>query len=170
MHRKPTALLTSIQLYTREAVGLIVEQRAGGRSKVEAGSRGLAAVLLIVLMAIGSIAMWVVVPLGLVYLASQLQDRSQPSLGPYLVVLFGLPIGMVAIGKVLGRLDRYYHRLTNTERDVRVQPLWMKSMRGERGSGRPFRMLNVVMVISVTLAAICFAVWFFGFAGSSLPH
>ena len=141
-------------------MGLIVEQRAKGRSKVETGSRGAAALLLILLMAVGSIAMWLVVPIGLVYLASQLQDSSQPSLGPYLVV----------IGKLLGRLDRYYHQVTKTERDVRVQMPWMKSMRGERDSGRPFRMLNVVMVISVTLAGICFGIWFFVFAGSSLPH
>jgi hypothetical protein len=157
-------------LYTGDAVGLIVEQRAGARSKVEAGSRGLAAFVLIIFMAIGSIAMWLVVPIGLVYLASQLQGSSQPSLGPYLVVIFGLPIGMVVIGKLLGRLDRYYHQVTKTERDVRVQMPWMKSMRGERDSGRPFRMLNVVMVISVTLAGICFGIWFFVFAGSSLPH
>ena len=151
-------------------MGLIVEQRARGRSKVETGSRGLAAVVLILLMAVGSIAMWLVVPIGLVYLASQLQDSSQPSLGPYLVVIFGLPIGMVIIGKLLGGLDRYYHRVTGTERDVRVQLPWMKSMRGERDSTRPFRMLNVVMVVSVSLAAICFGIWFFFFAGSSIPH
>jgi len=151
-------------------VGLILEQRARGRSKVETGSRGLAAVLIILLMGIGSIAMWLLVPIGLVYLASQLQDSSQPSLGPYLVVIFGLPIGMVIIGKLLGSLDRYYHRLTGTERDVRVQLPWMKSMRGERESTRPFRMLNVVMVISVSLAVICFGIWFFFFAGSSIPR
>ena len=151
-------------------MGLIVEERAEGRSKVEMGSRGLAAVLLILLMGIGSIAMWLVVPVGLVYLAAQLQDSSQPSLGPYLVVIFGLPIGMVIIGKLLGNLDRYYHRVTGAERDVRVKPPWMKSMRGERGSTRPFRMLNLVMVVSVSLAAICFGIWFFFFAGSSMPH
>jgi hypothetical protein len=151
-------------------VGLIVEQRASGRSKVEAGSRGLAALLLILLMAAGSIAMWLVVPIGLVYLASQLQAGSQPSLGPYLVVIVGLPLGMIVIGKLLGRLDRYYHRVTGTERDVRVQVPWMKSMRGERDSTRPFRMLNVVMVVSVSLAGLAFGAWFFFFAGSSLPH
>lgn len=151
-------------------MGLIVEQRAQGRSKVETGSRGIAALLLILLMAVGSIAMWLVVPIGLVYAASQLQQGSQPSLGPYLVVIIGLPIGMIVIGKLLGRLDRYYHHVTKTERDVRVQLPWMKSMRGERGSTRPFRMLNVVMVISVSLAGLAFGVWFFFFAGSSLPH
>jgi hypothetical protein len=151
-------------------VGLIVEQPAQGRSKIDTGSRGIAALLLILLMAIGSIAMWIVVPVGLVYLASQLQNSSQPSLGPYLVVIIGLPIGMIVIGKLLGRLDRSYHRVTRTESDVRVQLPWMKSLRGERGSGRPFRMLNVVMVISVSLAGVAFGVWFFFFAGSSLPH
>jgi hypothetical protein len=137
---------------------------------VDAGSRRAAAVFLILLMAIGSISMWLVVPIGLVYLASQLQGSSQPSLGPYLVVIFGLPIGMVVIGKLLGRLDRSYHRVTGTEQNVRVQLPWMKSMRGERGSTRPFRMLNVVMVVSVTIAGACFLIWFFAFAGSSLPH
>jgi hypothetical protein len=33
-------------------------------------------------MGVGSIAMWLVAPVGLVYLASQPQDSSQPSLGP----------------------------------------------------------------------------------------
>ena len=152
-------------------MGLIAEQRSAKQkpSIVEAGSRRLAAVFLILLMALGSIAMWLVVPVGLVYLASQLQDSSQPSLGPYLVVIFGLPIGMVVIGKLLGRLDRYYHQVTGTERDVRVQVPWMKSMRGDRETGRPFRMLNVVMVVSVSLAGLCFGIWFFLFAGSSLP-
>lgn len=151
-------------------MGLIVEQRARGRSKVETGSRRVAAVLLILLMGVGSIAMWLVAPVGLLYLASQLQDSSQPSLGPYLVVIFGLPIGMVIIGKLLGSLDRYYHRVTGTERDVRVQVPWMKSMRDERGSTRPFRMLNVVMLVSVSLAVICFGIWFVFFAGSSIPR
>ena len=151
-------------------MGLIVEQRARGRSKVETGSRRVAAVLLILLMGVGSIAMWLVAPVGLLYLASQLQDSSQPSLGPYLVVIFGLPIGMVIIGKLLGSLDRYYHRVTGTECDVRVQLPWVKSMRGERGSTRPFRMLNVVMLVSVSLAVICFGIWFVFFAGSSIPR
>jgi hypothetical protein len=31
-------------------------------------------------------------------------------------------------------------------------------------------MLNVVMVVSVSLAVICFGIWFFFFAGSSMPR
>jgi hypothetical protein len=42
-------------------------------------------------------------------------------------------------------------------------------MRGERTVERRGGVLDRVMIISVAVAAITFAVWFFGFAGSSLP-
>jgi hypothetical protein len=42
-------------------------------------------------------------------------------------------------------------------------------MRGERDSGRRLTVLELTMVISVSLALFAFGVWFFLFAGSSLP-
>ena len=45
----------------------------------------------------------------------------------------------------------------------------MRSMRDGRDSGRGTTVLDVVMVWSVALALLCFGVWFFAFAGSSLP-
>ena len=45
----------------------------------------------------------------------------------------------------------------------------MRSMRGERGSTRKRGVLDTVMIVSVGLALVVFGVWFFGFAGSSLP-
>ena len=71
-----------------------------------------AALLLVLLMAVGSVVMWIGVPLGLIYLASQIADSSRPSAGPYLLVLLGLPIGMAIVGKGLGMLDRLHGRLT----------------------------------------------------------
>jgi len=127
------------------------------------------ALALIALMAIGSISMWLVVPVGWIYFAASLQKSSTPSMGPYLLILFGIPASMVAIGKLLGALNRYYGRVTGTTPEVRVQLPWHKSMRGERESGRPRTVLDVVMVFSVSLAMLAFGVWFFAFAGSSLP-
>ena len=40
------------------------------------------AVLLVLLMAAGSVVMWIGLPLGLIWLASALTDSSQPSMGP----------------------------------------------------------------------------------------
>ena len=42
-------------------------------------------------------------------------------------------------------------------------------MRAERTSTRRGGILDKVMIVSVALALVAFAVWFFGFAGSSLP-
>ena len=124
---------------------------------------------LIVVMALGSVAMWIALPVGLVYLASQLTDSTQPSMGPYLVVLFGLPVGMALIGKGLGKLDRMY-AAAGGEMPQRYRPGWTRSMRGERTSTRTWSVLDRVMLVSVILCLIAMAVWFFGgFAGSPLP-
>jgi len=127
-----------------------------------------AAVALVALMAIGSMVMWIGVPLGLVYLASRLADTPEPSMGPYLVVIVGLPIGMAIVGKALGALNRAHIRVTGAEVDE-YRPGWTRSMRGERQVDRRGGVLDKVMIVSVAVAAVAFAVWFFGFAGSSLP-
>jgi hypothetical protein len=128
-----------------------------------------AALLLVLLMALGSVVMWLGVPLGLIYLASRISNSSNPSAGPYLLVLIGLPVGMAIVGKCLGALDRAHSRLTGRIDDSRRPAPWMRSMRAERGSTRTGGVLDRVMIASVGLAILVFAVWFFGFAGSSLP-
>jgi hypothetical protein len=123
---------------------------------------------LVALMAVGSVVMWLGVPLGLIYLASKLADTPNPSMGPYLLVLIGLPVGMALVGKALGTLNRAHVRLTGAETDE-YRPGWTRSMRGERRVERRGGVLDKVMIVSVAVAAVAFAIWFFGFAGSSLP-
>ena len=132
-------------------------------------SRRLLAAVLIVLMAIGSILLWLGIPVGWLYLVSRLVKSSQPSMGPYVLLLVGIPASMIIVGKALSKLNRVYGDVMGTTSNVRVRSPWMKSMRGERDSGRQRTVLDVVMVWSVALALLCFGVWFFAFAGSSLP-
>jgi len=127
-----------------------------------------AAIMLVALMALGSVVMWFGVPLGLIYLASRLADTPNPSMGPYLLVLIGLPVGMAVVGKGLGALNRAHIRLTGAEVDE-YRPGWTRSMRAERKVERRGGVLDRVMIISVGVAVVIAAVWFFGFAGSSLP-
>jgi hypothetical protein len=127
-----------------------------------------AAWALVALMAVGSVVMWIGVPVALIYVASRLADTPNPSMGPYLLVLIGLPIGMAVVGKALGALNRAHIRLTGAEVDA-YRPGWTRSMRGERQVERRGGVLDRVMIISVVVAGVAFAVWFFGFAGSSLP-
>jgi hypothetical protein len=137
-------------------------------------SRGMSAwnpyaIFLIVVMAVGSGFMWVGLPLLLVYIASQLTSSSQPSMGPYMVIIIGLPVGMFAIGKGLGALDRYYGRLRGRQEETRQRAKWLRSMRGERAVQRPNTVLDIVMVISVGICLIVAAIWFFAFAGDPTP-
>jgi multisubunit Na+/H+ antiporter MnhB subunit len=129
----------------------------------------IAAFGLIVLMALGSIFLWLAIPVGWLVLASRLTDSSQPSLGPYLVVIIGIPVSMFIVGRLLARLNGTYESVTGQQATVRVQMPWNRSMRGEREDPRPRTVLDVVMVCSVGLALLVFGVWFFFFAGSSLP-
>ena len=132
-------------------------------------ARRLLGTLLIGLMAVGSVLLWIGVPVGWLYLASQLTDSSQPTMGPYVLVLVGIPATMIAMGKGLAALDRTYGRVTRAAPGARVQSPWHRSLRGDRRPARPRSVLDVVMVWSVSLAVIAFGIWFFVFAGSSLP-
>jgi hypothetical protein len=125
--------------------------------------------VLVLLMAIGSIAMWLVIPVAWLWLGSHMTKSSQPTIGPYMLVLFGTIVSIVIMGKLLGIVNRMHMRVTGRLRDKRTQATWMRSMRGERKVVNDRGVLEAVMMISVSLALLVFAVWFFAFAGSSLP-
>ena len=46
---------------------------------------------------------------------------------------------------------------------------WLRWMRAARTSTARGGVLDKVMIVSVALAVVAFGVWFFAFAGSSLP-
>ena len=127
------------------------------------------ALLLIVLMAIGSVILWIGIPIGWLYLASRMVDTSQPTLGPYVLLIFGIPITMFVFGRLLFSLDRVFERATGRTSETDFRPPWLKSMRGERAPSRQLTVLEGVMIVSVSVALLAFAIWFFAFAGSSLP-
>jgi fatty acid desaturase len=127
------------------------------------------AIVLVLLMAAGSIVMWIGLPLGLIWVASAITDSSQPSMGPYLLVLVGLPVGMFAIGKCLGALDRLHGRITGRLDDRPQRAAWLQSMRDERAPRRRRSVLDAVMIVSVLAALAAGTIWFVAFAGSPLP-
>ncbi len=126
--------------------------------------RGAGSALLVLLMAVGSIAMWLATPIFWLWLASRLADSSQPSLGLYMLVLVGIVATMAAIGKLLGWLNNTHRALTGNLPQRREQTVWLKSMRAERDAKREHGILGSVMVWSVSVALLLFGVWFFLFA------
>ena len=149
--------------------GVEVRDEAEGRSIGRTIAAKPAALFLVLLMAVGSVSLWLVIPLAWIYAASHIVKTTQPTLGPYLMILFGVPTSMFIVGKLLYRLNGVYERLTGQDSEVNVQLPWMRSMRGERKVQRRTTVLELVMIISVSLAMVVFGIWFFFFAHASLP-
>jgi hypothetical protein len=118
-------------------------------------------------MAVGSVLMWLGVPVGWLYLASRLSSSSRPSFALYVLVLAAIAVSIAIIGRLLVRLDRAYGRLAGSAAPP-GRAAWLRSMRDDR-TRRRGTVLDVVMAWSVGLALLALAVWFFAFAGSSLP-
>jgi hypothetical protein len=121
-------------------------------------------------MVAGSVGIWTLLPLGGLWLASQLSDSSgQLTLAPLLVVAVGIPAVMALAAKALARLELTYARATGRRIPrVRVVPGWRRSI-GDSSSLPPASLLEKLMVANVLLAGGSLVAWFFVFAGSSLP-
>ncbi len=121
-------------------------------------------------MAVLSVTLWLGIPIGWLWIGSQIQSSSQsPGFGPYVLVLAGIIVSVVVVAKLLAALNRRCGRLAGEDATVRVRMPWHRSMRGEDDSRHHHSVLDVVMVISVSTAAFALTIWFFFFAGSPLP-
>ncbi len=126
--------------------------------------RWVLAFLLVVLMAAGSIFMWLGVPVLWVYIASQLSESTQPSATMILLIIVGIGVSILVLAKLLGVANHAHQVVTGTLPDRRDQTVWMRSMRGERVVEREHGILGTVMTVSVSLALLLFGIWFFFFA------
>ncbi len=137
---------------------------------MRSATRRPAAIVLILLMAIGSITLWIGIPLGWIWIASQFTTTTQPRISAYLLIIVAIPVSMAIVARGLRVLNRKYGELTGQVTSVRYRGAWLRSMRGERQSNRPMTVLDIVMVASVSLALLVLLVWFLFLAGSPLPN
>jgi hypothetical protein len=63
-----------------------------------------------------------------------------------------------------------YSRVTGRTYEVRMRMPWNKSLRDSSDPSPRASVLEVVMIASVSLALLAFGIWFFFFAGSSIPN
>lgn len=126
---------------------------AGDQRRLGAGARalnyGASALLTGVIMVGASLALWIGVPAGWLWIGSQVQG-STGSIGTAIaVMLVGAVVSIIALAWVLGRLNHVHEHL-------RVQ-------RGAKSTGPP--LLEAVLVVTAAIALVAFAIWFFVFAG-----
>ena len=110
---------------------------------------GPASAALVLLMLIGCLCLWVGVPLGWLWIGSQVQGSG--SLGAALMVtMTGIIVSIAVLVVGLSWLNRRHAELNE------------RRHRRQRSSA-----LEVILVSSAGLAVVCFVVWFFLFAGAS---
>jgi hypothetical protein len=134
-------------------------------------TRRLEAGLLVCVMLVGAFSLWTVVPLGWLWIGSQIVGTQEPRLWAYFVVLVGITASVVVIAKALAALNRRVMVLRGGEgfRPTKIPMPWLESMRDERHSQRA-SVLDLVLVASAVLAVIALLIWFVGFAGSPVPN
>jgi hypothetical protein len=130
----------------------------------EASTR-LYELVLVAAIFLGSLVMWVGIPVGWVWVVSRFADH-YPDV--YAGALFGCPVTMVLFGLLLARLNAAHLRITHAH-PAQTRTAWLKSLSGDRRSRRQWTVLDTSMVISVVIAIVTLAVWYFFFAHSYTP-
>jgi hypothetical protein len=112
---------------------------------------GAGAVLVVLIMFIGSLGLWVGTPLLWLWIGSQVQGATD-SLGVALGVMFiGVPATVMLVASLLAKLSDVYR--------------YNRRARGMEDPGH--LVLEGVLVVSAGVTLTGFAVWFFFFAGTS---
>jgi hypothetical protein len=132
--------------------------------------RGFAASAIFVVMLFTALALWTAIPVGWLWIGSQVATTQFPAEGPYAVVGIGIIATIVVDAWLIGRLNALYMQITGTNKLAPMRPAWLKSMRDSGGMQGTTTVVEAVMMGSVLLAGVVFVGWFFVLAGSPLPN
>lgn len=109
---------------------------------------GASAVLVVVIMVVASVVLWGAVPLGWLWVGSQIQGNTQNLGLAIIVMMVGVLVSVVLLAMGLAWLNRLHVRLLEA-----------------RGIERQYNVLEAVMIVSALVVVVGFSVWFFGFEG-----
>ena len=110
---------------------------------------GARALLTVAMMVIGSLVLWVGVPLAWLWVGSQIQAETDNLSLAIFVMLVGVVVSVLLLARLLVSLNR-----------------WNEELR--QAAGHPPRetsLLELVLVVTAGVAVVAFGVWFFIFTG-----
>jgi hypothetical protein len=129
---------------------------------------------LVAASALVSINIWTGAPLLAVWVGSKVQGSFNAlSMTAVFSVIVVLAACVFALAWLLARINGAYDDLTGRAPTARETSPWLRSMRGEREKDvrqkHGISTVEKMVVVSVVAAVLAFEIWFFFFAGSSLP-
>ena len=130
---------------------------------------------LVAASAVCSINLWTGAPLFAVWVGSKVQGNlNNVSMTAVFSVILVLAVSVFGLGFLLTWLNAKYDEVTGRPPAARQTSPWLRSMRDEREEEvrRKYGISGVerAVVASVVAGVLAFEVWFFFFAGSSLPN
>ena len=130
---------------------------------------------LVAASALVSINIWTGAPLLAVWVGSKVQGSlTTLSMSAVFSVIAVLAATVLGLAFLLAQINRSYDALVGREPAARQTSPWLRSMRGEREADirekHGMSAIEKVVVACVIAAALAFEIWFFFFAGSSLPN
>jgi hypothetical protein len=132
-------------------------------------------VLLLAAMILAMLNVWTGSPLLAMWVGSKVEKNSSglsmAAVGVVVLTLAGMVLLLV---RAIGWLDvRYGQAVGRPPKARQVRP-WMRSLAGKYGDPKqeaePLTPLERILVVMVVVVVALFEVWFFFFAGSSLPN
>ena len=112
---------------------------------------GSSTFLLVAVMFLGSLGLWVGMPLGCLYIGSRVQEATHSITAALLAMAGGVAIGIALIVPLLGFLNRKHAEV--------------RAARGLDDYGQA--PLEGVLVVSAGVALFGFGIWFFFFSGAA---
>jgi len=113
---------------------------------------------------VGVVILGIGVPLLWVFIASKLSDTFlKVPLLPLLVMVAGLFVTYMALASVVARFDKERAALGPARMS------WNRSLGAERKPSNPTTKWERVFITTALVMTFLFEIWFFLFAGSSLP-
>ena len=123
--------------------------RSGESLPVRAARGGIDALLVVSMMIIGSLVLWAGVPLGWLWIGSQVQAETGSVGSAIAVMLAGVVVSVLLLARLLLSLSR-----------------WHEHLRERSGKGpAQTPLLEMVLVVTAAVAVVAFGIWFFIFTG-----
>jgi hypothetical protein len=125
--------------------------------------------------ALCAVNIWTGAPLLAVWVGSKLQkDATGLSMTAIFSVVVVLAVMVGLLAWALAWLNGRYDEVTGRPQKARYTSPWLRSMRGERDveirQKTGVSAVERIVIVTVVAAVLLFEVWFFFFAGSSLPN
>ena len=122
-----------------------------------------AAAFVLCVMAVGTLVLWIGIPLGGAWALGELIDTQA---GHYLAGILGIPLAMVFFAPVLFWLNRLYLRIRQARLAADAEDGWEEAWDAEGDEPRliPRGPLEPLLFVSFVIALVAIIVWFFFFA------